>query len=191
MQLPVFHPVVLLPPWATLLDLSQPGPPPAPPTPWSIGRYDELRPGMYTTELFAGRRSLHVGIDLGAPVGTAVHAFADGRILHQGYNPAAGDYGHVVVTEHEVEGALLWALHGHLTASTLGLRQPGDSFGAGEVIGWIGDHHENGGWPPHLHFQLSTERPETHDLPGAVDPAEREQALQRYPDPRMVLGPVY
>ena len=24
----------------------------------------------------------------------------------------------------------------------------------GEVIGWMGDKHENGGWFPHTHFQL-------------------------------------
>lgn len=187
---PELHPVVILPPWAQVLDLSGPNPQ-VPPTPWSIGKYDELRPGVYTTELFGGSRHLHVGVDLGGPVGTAVHAFSSGRILHQGYNPAQGDYGHVVVTQHSVEGKDLYALHGHLSSSSVGLRQPGESFSAGEVIGWLGAEHENGGWPPHVHFQLSWIRPETHDMPGAVDPAERAQALQRYPDPRMVLGPLW
>ena len=37
---------------------------------YDIGRYDELRPGMYSTDLFEGSRFLHVGIDIGAPVGT-------------------------------------------------------------------------------------------------------------------------
>ena len=37
---------------------------------YDIGRYDELRPGMYNTELFSDERSLHIGIDIGAPVGT-------------------------------------------------------------------------------------------------------------------------
>jgi len=33
--------------------------------------------------------------------------------------------------------------------------------------------------------------PTTHDLPGVVSPLEREQALRDYPDPRLVLGPLY
>ena len=36
---------------------------------YQIGRYDEIRPDMYTHELFSGERDLHVGIDIGAPVG--------------------------------------------------------------------------------------------------------------------------
>ena len=60
-----------------------------------------------------------------------------------------------------------------------------------EVIGWFGDSTENGGWEPHLHFQLSLVEPTTHDLPGVVAPEDREQALKKYPDPRLVLGPIY
>ena len=37
---------------------------------YDIGRYDELRPGMYSTDLFSDGRFLHMGIDIGAPVGT-------------------------------------------------------------------------------------------------------------------------
>lgn len=164
-----------------------------PDTPWVVGRYDEARPAMYTQELFSSARNLHVGIDLGGPAGTAVHAFAAGRILHRGYNPADGDYGHVIVTEHPgfLDGAPLYALHGHLSAASVARWSPGDTFERGAVLGWLGDRTENGGWPPHVHFQLAVERPETHDLPGAVDPAEREAALRRFPDPRLVLGPLY
>ena len=44
---------------------------------------------------------------------------------------------------------------------------------------------------PHLHIQLSTVRPETHDLPGVVSKQELEHALIRYPDPRNILGDVF
>jgi len=188
---PRFHPVVLLPPWAEVLDLSTPGASLAPAaTPWAIGRYDEDRT-IYTQALFAGARTVHMGIDLGGPVGTAVHAFADGVVLHSGINAADGDYGGTVVTEHEVDGTPLWALHGHLSHASVACSAPGRRFLRGEVLGWLGGENENGGWPPHVHFQLSRERPATHDLPGAVSPAERAAARLRYPDPRLVLGPVY
>ncbi|MDG1483681.1 MAG: peptidoglycan DD-metalloendopeptidase family protein [Myxococcota bacterium] len=185
-----FHPVVVLPPEVEVLDLSGPTLP-APSTPWAIGRYDEQRPAMYTQALFSAKRTLHVGLDLGGPVGVAVHAFDAGVILHRGYNAAPGDYGHVIVTEHVLDGAPLFVLHGHLSAHSIARWQPGDAFTRGTVLGWLGGESENGGWPPHLHLQLSRVRPDTHDMPGAVDPTEREAALARHPDPRIILGPVY
>lgn len=185
------HPVMRLPPETVVLDLTQ-VPLPVPPTPWSIGRYDELRPGMYQTELFAGGRCLHVGLDLGGPVGTPVHAPLAGRILHRGYNAADGDYGHVLVTEHDLpDGRVLFILFGHLSAASVAQWQPADAVARGAVLGWLGDAHENGGWPPHVHVQLAWERPETHDMPGTVHPHEREAALGRYPDPCELLGRLY
>lgn len=159
---------------------------------WGVGRYDERRPGMYTAALFVeGARDLHVGVDLAAPVGVAVHAFDDGVIHRFGVNPAPGDYGFTVITAHVYEGRALYALHGHLSARSIeGLRE-GRALRRGEVFAWIGDRHENGGWNPHLHFQLSWERPETHDLPGVVRFSERDEARERFPDPRGVLGPIY
>lgn len=184
-----FHPVVVMPPGAVVLDLTR-LPVPDAGTPWTIGRYDEDRV-IYTQALFAGGRTVHVGVDLGGPVGTAVHAFAPGEVLHAGINPAPGDYGGVIVTEHVVRGAALWALHGHLAHTSLVQSPVGRRFDAGDVLGWLGDVAENGGWPPHVHFQLSRVRPATHDLPGAVMPQHREAALRLYPDPREVLGKVY
>jgi murein DD-endopeptidase MepM/ murein hydrolase activator NlpD len=186
-----FHPVVVLPPETVVLDLTQPNPAPGT-TPWGVGRYDELRPGMYTTALFEPGRHLHVGVDLGGPVGTAVHAFWAGRVTHAGYNPAAGDYGHVLVNEHQLAPeTLLYALFGHLSAPSAARWRPGDAFERGHVLGWLGDHHENGGWPSHVHLQLSWARPTTHDMPGTVHPRDRDDALIRYPDPRAIVGPLW
>ncbi len=185
-----YHPVILLHPDRVVLDLSGPTLP-TPRTPWTIGRYNEHRPAMYTHALFGDQRTIHVGVDLGGPAGVAVHAFSAGRIVHRGRNPAPGDYGHTIVTEHIVEGAPLFALHGHLSASSIARWAPGDAFGRGAVLGWLGDVSENGGWPPHLHFQLCISRPVTHDLPGVVSADDHRDALTRYPDPRLVLGDIY
>ncbi len=188
-----FHPVVHLPDGYDVLDFTVPeADRPTSTSAWSVGRYDEDRV-IYTQDLFGGeeRRTVHMGVDLGGPVGTPVHAFADGMVLHAGYNAAAGDYGHVVVTHHALEGVELYALHGHLDGATLQDSPRGRRFAAGEVLGRLGAEHENGGWPPHLHFQLSWGRPETHDLPGVVTRSERAAARERFPDPRLVLGPIY
>jgi hypothetical protein len=120
-----------------------------------------------------------------------VHAFADGEVFLFAYNPAAGDFGYTLITRHELEGRPIYALHGHLAARSIEGRKEGQAVGRGEVIAWVGDKHENGGWNPHLHFQLSLVKPEVCDMPGVVSEADREKARATYPDPRIVLGPLY
>lgn len=194
-----FHPVMALPAALEVYDFTRGyDPDRARAGAYGVGRYDERRQGMYTTALFEaagdGVRDVHVGVDLAAPVGEPVRAVADGWVVAAGYNPAPGDYGFVVVTGHPLEAdpeVVLYALHGHLGAASMGLRSVGDPFAAGDTLGYVGDRHENGGWNPHLHFQLSWLRPETHDLPGAVSLADRPVALRIFPDPRRVLGPLY
>lgn len=82
-------------------------------------------------------------------------------------------------------------LYGHLSALSVADKAPGQRVFAGETVGWMGDYEENGGWPPHVHVQLSLEEPDTHDMPGVVTKEDREAALKIYPDPRIVLGPLY
>ena len=158
---------------------------------YTIGRYDEDRKGMYVTELFSGVRTLHVGIDIGGPLGTPVYAFSNGVVFDQKYLPADGDYGNVVITEHKFNGVTLWALYGHLNSESISHLKIGQPIKAGQIIGWLGDKHENGGWESHVHFQLSLEKPVNCDIPGVVDPKERDLALKKYPDPRLVLGNIY
>jgi murein DD-endopeptidase MepM/ murein hydrolase activator NlpD len=146
---------------------------------------------MYNAALFEGERNIHMGIDIGAPVGTPVHAFYAGEIFLSGNNPAEGDYGYTLITKHVFGSVELFALFGHLNANSIAGKIPGQTFSAGEVLAWVGDRHENGGWNPHLHFQLSYLRPEKCDLPGVVSEKDRAQALLDFPDPRLVLGPLY
>ena len=184
-----------LPADTVVLDLTRPDAPrPVGNSDFAIGRYDEDRRGMYEHDLFADgaeARTLHVGIDLGGPAGTPVYAFAEGTVLTAGANPTPGDYGHVIVTEHDLDGSMVWALYGHLSAASLAQVEVGGRVEPGQLLGWLGAESENGGWPPHLHFQLSLMRPDSHDLPGVVAPSQREVALRTYPDPRLVLGPLY
>jgi murein DD-endopeptidase MepM/ murein hydrolase activator NlpD len=158
---------------------------------------------MYTTELFGGVRDVHIGLDIGAPVETPVYAFFDGIIHSFGNNTEDGSYGPTIITEHylslpEVVGSQnfgpktkVWALHGHLSSDSLTGLEIGSQIKAGEMIARIGSEEVNGGWPPHVHFQLSFVEPETHDMPGVVSQEDREDALKVYPDPRLVLGLVY
>ncbi len=185
-----YRPVVNMPDNYTVLDMSE-GAWENPKTEFSVGKYDEIRPNMYNTEIFGGKRNLHIGIDIGGPVGTPCMAFMEGEISHFGYNPEPGDYGYVVITKHSIGGESFWALYGHLNSKSVEGKFVGQKVLAGEVIAWFGEFDENGGWEPHLHFQLSLIEPVTHDLPGVVAPEDRGEALRDYPDPRLVLGPIY
>ena len=130
---------------------------------FDIGRYDEIRPGMYNTELFTEDRCVHVGLDIGGPIGTPVKSVADGVVAFSGYNAADGDYGHTVIIHHLIQGQNLWVLYGHLDAASTEYCTPGRAVSGGEIIAWFGAENENGGWPPHLHVQLSYREPTTHD----------------------------
>ena len=183
-----YHPVVELPENYDVLDLSiNPWIPSK--TEFSIGKYDEVRPRMYTTPIFGGVRNIHVGIN--GPIGTPCMAFTDGEITHFGYNSEPGDYGYVIITAHKISEIDIWALYGHLSSDSIVDKSIGQKIQRGETIAWFGPEAENGGWDPHLHFQLSLIEPETHELPGVVSAKDRLKALQNYPDPRLILGPLY
>lgn len=184
-----FHPVLELPPGTPVLDLSQ-GPFPHS-FPFSIGKYAERRPGVYTGHQYAGGRIWHVGIDLGAPEGSEIRSFGEGVVFDFADHAREGDYGPTLITRHDLEGKPLYALWGHLSKSSLEGMEKGKGIRRGEKIGEIGSSQENGGWPSHLHLQLSWEAPVGADLPGTVTEADLEIALRKYPDPRMVLGPLY
>ena len=169
-------------------------------TKFDVGKFDERRK-IYTSshfqnisnsiDGFRGIRDVHVGLDLGAPVGTSVHAPLEGRIFGFGYNSAEGDYGHVVITEHEFqpENLTFWLLFGHLNKESVAFKAAGDVVLAGQQIGAVGPPSENGGWPPHLHFQVSLLRPShPHDMPGAVSIDDRPDALQVYPNPQLLIS---
>ena len=173
------------------------------PLDYQIGRYDEHRPGMYTSEIFSGERDLHVGLDIGAPVDTQVFCFGDGVVFSKGINPEDGSYGPTIITQHELplpasvgskeltDIRKFWVLHGHLSTKSLDMVEVGDSVSQGQLIATIGDENENGGWPPHIHLQISLIEPVDNDLPGVVKISDREEALATYLDPRLILGQIY
>jgi len=158
---------------------------------WAVGRYNERRETVYAG-FYHGNRNIHMGVDLFGPVGTEVRSFADGEIVMAGMNGKPGDYGPTLICKYTLhDGAVLYALYGHLSTASLEGKQPGQAIKAGEAIAWIGNQDENGGWPPHVHFQLSREAPDVCDMHGVVAEDRLAESLERYPDPRMVLGQIF
>ena len=190
---PKFHPVIQLPEEFEIYDFSTGyDPDRVLQFEYGIGKYAEERPNMYKGELFEqDQRTVHMGIDIGAPEGTIIYSFAEGIIFAFGINDKPFDYGPTIITEHCVEGITFYALYGHLSMDSLKGKSVGQKLLWGEEIAKVGQKEENGGWNPHLHFQLSLHKPETHDLPGVVHKDKVEWAKTVFPDPRIILGALY
>ncbi|MFN3844422.1 MAG: peptidoglycan DD-metalloendopeptidase family protein [Paracoccaceae bacterium] len=129
--------------------------------PYGIGTYGEDR-SVYRSAQFADaaspeRRTRHLGIDVFAPAGTPLFAPLPGRVLHLTYNADPLDYGHTLILQHEADGLCFFTLYGHLAATLPRLLQSGAWVTAGQHIADLGDWPENGGWAPHVHFQIMTD----------------------------------
>ena len=161
-----------------------------------VGRYNEAR-AIYSSPLFSGgekplaeRRTIHLGIDLFAPAGTPVFAPMDGVVHVAANNKAHLDYGPVLILKHSPpEGGEFFTLYGHLSTETLSKTRTGDKVTRGQQIAWLGKIHENGGWAPHLHFQIMLDLLDYgKDFPGVVKASERPVWLSLSPDPNLILG---
>ncbi len=193
-----FHPVIILPDQYEVFDFANGNNSDrAALNPFGIGKYNEQRPNMYNLDLFLEKgcnqqkRDVHMGIDLGAPEGTPVYAFLDGKIFCKTVNSALGDYGGTLITSHQIKKLRFWVLYGHLRHHSIEDLKKGASFKKGDVIAHVGSKLENGGWPPHVHVQISLIKPNCCDMPGVVSTLDLQMALRIYPDPRLILGQLY
>lgn len=101
-------------------------------------------------------RDTHMGVDLWAPAGTSVHAVMDGVIHSFANNSDTGNYGPTLILEHDWQGKKLYSLYGHLAISDMADWFVGRRFRESELIAHLGTPSENGGYSPHLHFQVMT-----------------------------------
>lgn len=161
-----------------------------------IGRYNEARL-LYTSPLFGAsanpteeRRTIHLGIDLFALAGTPVHSPLDGIVHAVAINTAPLDYGPLVILRHTAGDSLdFFTLYGHLSRESLDTLQVGQRISRGRQFARIGDETENGGWPPHVHFQIILDLLELdRDFPGVACASQRSVWTSLSPDPNLLLG---
>jgi 4-aminobutyrate aminotransferase-like enzyme/Ser/Thr protein kinase RdoA (MazF antagonist) len=161
-----------------------------------IGRYDEARP-LYNSPRFGGgdhptaeRRTIHLGMDLFVAPGPALRAPLNGVVHILANNAAPQDYGPLVILRHETDdGSEFFTLYGHLTTETLDGLKAGQRVGHGEEFARVGTSEENGGWPPHLHFQIILDLLDLGaDFPGVAYASQRAVWTSLSPDPNLVLG---
>ncbi|MFN2615224.1 MAG: murein hydrolase activator EnvC [Actinomycetota bacterium] len=88
-------------------------------------------------------RSFHTGIDIGAPMGTTVHAARAGTVVYVGYQ---GAYGNIVIVDH---GSGIATVYAHLSRFYVRTGQYVRTMSAIAAVG-------STGWStgPHLHFEV-------------------------------------
>lgn len=163
---------------------------------YGVGGYGEART-VYQSDAFAAegegegeRRTVHLGLDVWCPAGTAIHAPLDASVALINDNDAQLDYGPVVILRHlDGEGAAFYSLYGHLSRDTLEGLKVGQSINAGQAFATVGNEFENGNWPPHLHFQIINDLLDLGvDYPGVARPALSTAWLAFSPNPSHLAG---
>ena len=158
---------------------------------YGIGGYNEHRVIYASSEHFdAGDepRRLHLGTDIWAPAGTPVFAFMGGRVHSFAYNAAKGDYGATIILLHQLDGFAFYTLYGHMSLEDIKNLSASQYIVRGQEFAHFGKPEENGGWPPHLHFQIILDMElKQGDYPGVCKFSEREKYLKNCPDPDLIL----
>lgn len=118
----------------------------------------------HNTSLYGPRwGSFHPGVDFAAPVGTPIHAIADGEVVWAG-GGKEGRSGQLVIIHHVINGQDVWSWYGHMYTNGVYV-SAGERVSAGQVIAGVGDSGFSTG--PHLHFEIHT-----GELGNAVDPLQ-------------------
>ena len=92
---------------------------------------------------WSSRSEFHSGLDIGAPIGTAVKSPAPGTVVFAGIHP---EYGQTLIIDHGHETK---SLYGHLSKLQATVNQ---KVQRGEVIALSGNTGRSSG--PHLHYEI-------------------------------------
>ena len=157
---------------------------------YGIGGYNEDRVLYKRSEHFDGTeaRSIHLGIDIWAPINTKIFAPLGGTVHSFAFNNYFGDYGATIILQHQLDTIVFHSLYGHLSLKDLVPLQQGKYISRGEVVGHFGEPAENGDWPSHLHFQIIEDMQlKMGDYPGVCASSERKKYLSNCPDADLIL----
>ena len=161
-----------------------------------IGYYGEPRL-IYTEKAFrlgpwkaSDRRSVHIAADIFGPVGTPLFAPLDGVVEFAGYRAGNLDYGGLVMLAHSTpDGDVFHTLYGHLSKASVEALSIGQPVAKGAAFAEFGAVRENGGWNPHVHFQLAlTTAGMEEDWPGVVAPDALDYWSKIFPNPAALLN---
>ncbi len=158
----------------------------------AFGGYNEERNLYKQSNLFndeqSDERNIHIGMDLWIEAGTPVLAAIDGTVFGFGFNAGKGNYGPTIILKHSFENQTFYTLYGHLSVESIENIEIGTVFKKGEQIATLGDSSVNGGYSPHLHFQIIKNIDDyLSDFPGVCSKKDLDYYLENCPDPNLLL----
>ena len=158
----------------------------------AFGGYNEER-NLYKSSLIFNddeneERNIHIGMDLWIKAGTPVLAALDGEVYGFDFNTGKGNYGPTIILKHTVENHTFYTLYGHLSVESIENIEIGSRFKKGQTVATLGDASVNGGYAPHLHFQIIKNIEEySGDYPGVCSKKDLAYYLDNCPDPNLLL----
>jgi murein DD-endopeptidase MepM/ murein hydrolase activator NlpD len=158
----------------------------------AYGGYNEER-NLYKKSIIfnnneTNERNIHIGIDLWTKAGTSILAAIDGKIHSFNFNTGKGNYGPTIILEHHIENQTFYTLYGHLSVESIENIEIGDTIKKGQVFTTLGDASVNGGYSPHLHFQIINDiQANFGDYPGVCSKKDLPFYLKNCPDPNTIL----
>ena len=160
-----------------------------------VGRYNEARL-VYTAQQFQHPnneyeeyRAIHLGMDLFQEAGAPIFAPLDGTVGRLEKSKAPQDFGGWILLRHDAGGTDFYTLYGHLSHASIDALQVGAAVHRGQQIATLGAPEENGGWVPHLHFQVFGDVFDEEGVPPGVAPASQRAVWTGIcPDPNIILG---
>jgi peptidoglycan LD-endopeptidase LytH len=134
-------------------------------------------------------RTIHLGIDIWGEVSTPIFAPLGGMVHSVAYNNNKGDYGATIILQHQLETLQFHTLYGHLSLTSIAEVTEGQYINRGNILGYLGNENENGGWPPHLHFQVIEDMElKEGDYPGVCTSDEQNKYQINCPNPDLILN---
>ena len=158
----------------------------------AFGGYNEER-NLYKSSLIFNdeekeERSIHIGMDLWIKAGTPVLAALDGIVYGFDFNAGKGNYGPTIILKHRIENQSFYTLYGHLSVESIENIEIGTLFKKGQQLATLGDAAVNGGYSPHLHFQIIKNIGENFsDYPGVCNKKDLDFYLKNCPNPNLLL----
>lgn len=158
----------------------------------AFGGYNEERNLYKSSQLFNDQekeeRNIHIGMDLWIKAETPILAAIDGTVHGFDFNAGKGNYGPTIILKHCVENETFYTLYGHLSMESIENLEIGTVFKKGQKMATLGDASVNGGYAPHLHFQIIKDIKNClGDYPGVCSKNDLDYYLENCPDPNSLL----
>ena len=160
------------------------------------GGYLEDRSFLWKGSYMEPSKFLHLGVDIVAKAGSAVHIDVDAELM-QIYDDTPEEHGWGTrllfriedpYSNQEWPGEYTYLVFGHLAPIRWPYHQIGKKYKAGDQIGFLGTPEQNGGWSSHLHVQairgiIDEFIVNPALLDGYGELSELGPLSRRYPDP--------